>query len=104
MFWYGVIGTNSMEKWQRKGDIRRIKHFQIKIYKPVSFSGSITLFSASYAIDTTHEQLVRQWEKVVTGKLNVIPVIGDHNSIVQPPQVSELASEILKAIDRDEAK
>ena len=102
--WYRAHGTVSIENWQRKGEVRRVKHFLIKEYRPEPFNGNVTLFTASYAIDVTHEQLVRQWEKVVFGKLNIIPVVGDHLSIVQPPQVSELAKKILEAIDRDEAK
>ncbi len=92
-------GAKEVEDWQRRGEVRRVKHFLMKAYQPETYDGDITLFSATYALDVTREEMVRQWEKVIRGRIEVIPVLGDHTSVVQPPHVAALGKVILEAID-----
>jgi thioesterase domain-containing protein len=44
-----------------------------------------------------------QWSKVITGELKIIPVQGFHMSILEPPQVSQLAEKILVTLNENES-
>lgn len=99
-FWNRARGKFLVEKWQRNGEVRRVKHYLMKQYSPAPYEGNVTLFTASYAPEFTRDDLAVQWKKIIKGTLDVIPVIGDHNSVIVPPQVTQLAGKILEAIDK----
>ena len=101
-FWNRARGRFLVEKWQRNGEVRRVKHYLMKQYTPEPYHGDVTLFSATYSPEYTRDDLVSEWKKTIKGNLEVIPVIGDHTSVIVPPQVTQLAARILEAIDQYE--
>jgi amino acid adenylation domain-containing protein len=73
-------------------------------YQGGSYDGIVTLFRAESVPDGSHaesgygpESREKGWEKLAAG-VKVIPVPGDHFTILQEPQVGTLAKQLLSSI------
>lgn len=78
-------------------DLMRTVYQALRSYRPPFFSGMLTLYRAetrAFFGDYSHDL---GWEKHVD-KLKVIPVKGNHETILLPPHVDDLARQIQKEL------
>jgi thioesterase domain-containing protein len=64
-------------------------------YKPLPASVRVTLFTAA---DGAHVDLVRGWAELAHAEMDVLPVDGDHYSIMEAPNVQALGQALSESI------
>lgn len=75
----------------------------LNAYVPAEYGGGdVQLFQAGVTAADTRRELATQLRRVVTGRLRVRVVPGDHNSMLAGPQVAELAEAIDAALQSSE--
>jgi amino acid adenylation domain-containing protein len=93
---HSLIDVTSTESYTDK-QIKNVRELLVQSYKPEPYDGQVTIFSASLRPWFIRWDPMTQWPKTLTGQFKIIPINGDHMSMLQPPQVTFLADEI-KAI------
>jgi thioesterase domain-containing protein len=68
-------------------------------YAPGVYDGKVTLFKASRSEDL-HTGARWPWDKVVKGELETVEVPGGHRTIMEEPDVRQLAYELTRALSR----
>jgi len=66
-------------------------------YRPRPYPGEAILILSAERRDTA--ELVRRWRRLVTGGLSVAEVPGDHLTMLQEPQIGELARTLMRLLD-----
>jgi len=76
---------------QEKEEIRDLI---LSTYNPEPYEGKVTLFSAAEHRFYIPWDPMEPWTNIITGQLDVLPISGDHGSMLENPQVNELARKI----------
>jgi len=63
-------------------------------YRMETYPGKVTLFWATDRPRYLRGDPLEQWKKFIAGQFDVIPVIGDHSSILHSPNSDVLARKI----------
>jgi amino acid adenylation domain-containing protein len=87
---------------QIKGQTIKGRNTVLRSYKPDPYDGKVYLFSVSSRPEHVRGDPMARWSKIITGELKIIPVQGFHMSILEPPQVSQLAEKILVTLSENE--
>lgn len=69
-------------------------------YRPLSYDGNVLLIRSRIRPNRRSDDLADGWDKVITGPLRVEEVPGDHRSMFQAPNVSELGRIVSDALNR----
>ncbi len=100
--WNRSVGIFMIKRWQDQGKVRRVKHYLMGQYVATPYDGEVTYFHACLNPANPSHELIDEWKKIIPGKFNIIPVFGDHMSVVQPPNVADLGKKIMAEINKDE--
>ncbi len=79
-------------------------------YRPQAYAGTMTLLRATEPlppvlrlrhdrVGTLHRDPTNGWDTYAAGRLEVIAVPGDHLTLIQPPQVAEVAAQLALVLD-----
>ena len=71
-------------------------------YKPLSYSGRVTVFRASAQPLLAPLERDHGWGRFVRGGVTVVPIPGNHTTILNPPLVRELAASLERALEEAE--
>jgi thioesterase domain-containing protein len=66
----------------------------VRSYTPEPFDNRVTLSSASQRPWFIRWDPMEQWGDIFTGPVEIVPIPGDHMSMLKPPQVDYLADKI----------
>jgi thioesterase domain-containing protein len=83
-------------------EIKGDQHLLFKMYKPELYDGEVVLFSVNSRTPYLRYDPMEQWSTIITGSFKRIEVGGDHISLLDPPQVNQLAEKILTVLRRHE--
>ncbi|MFD4356170.1 amino acid adenylation domain-containing protein [Nocardia sp. NPDC058518] len=83
----------------------------IDAYRPQAYDGDITLLRAAQPLPqvlrpahdragTLHRDPTNGWDAYATGHLEVIEVPGDHLTLIQSPQVAEVAARLARLLEQ----
>jgi thioesterase domain-containing protein len=97
-----VIDANMIERYEHKGQFKEVRNLILRAYKPEPYGERVHLFSATHRPWYMHWEPMEQWTTIVTGQLDIVPVTGDHMSMVKPPHVADLARKIEALLPRHE--
>lgn len=86
-----------LQKAEKIEPIIRIAHN----YKPRPFKGPVTIFSTAKFFGGRMDPM-NAWAKTITGQLNIVPVPGDHMSMLKFPQAAVLAEKIKEQLQSHE--
>lgn len=75
----------------------------LRAYKPEPYDGDAHIFSVSSRPGGAKSNPMQRWSDFITGNLDIVPVEGDHMSILEEPQVNGLAQKIREIIDHPES-
>lgn len=103
-WWRAVVGIRAIELYERKGNVKEVKKLILRAYKPEPYDGKVTLFTATQRPFYVRSDLMEQWTNIFTGPFEIIPIRGDHMSILEPPQVTLLADKILSMLNSYESE
>jgi aspartate racemase len=112
--YFGLSARRFVKRRQRPGDkvvraqsqtdaqAKQLRDQLVRAYKPEPYDGAVTLFSV-----TKHPWFIRwdpmeQWNRILTGPLEIVTIPGDHMSMLQPPQVGILADAIRAILQKNE--
>jgi thioesterase domain-containing protein len=68
-------------------------------YLPAKYPGNAALFISQSTADKLNGTALG-WEKLICDQLEVIHVPGDHESMVQPPNIESLARNIERLLEK----
>jgi len=90
---FGVGGTAPFVYDDRTGDLVEptFEHL-VKIAKIVDEADAVLFMAEDYRND--HDHVVENWHALIGGRLDVRPITGLHNEILEEPHVCVLASEL----------
>lgn len=74
----------------------------LRTYNPEPYDGDMILFSVTKRPSRAKHDPMESWSKWIMGKLEMVPLEGDHMSILKQPQVQGLADKINQILDRNE--
>ena len=89
-----AMDAKTIERYIRNGQIKEVRSLLLRAYKPEPYDGQVTLFSATHRPWYMRWDPMEQWANTLTGQLNIVPIPGDHMSVLQSPQVELLAEKI----------
>jgi len=69
-------------------------------YRFRPYLGDVVLFLAEDRSASQNQQMVEEWRRLVTRSLTIIPVPGDHATMMQEPQVRVLAARMSERLER----
>ena len=97
-------GTNAkkIERYEQKGQVMDVRTLLTLTYKPEPFEGKVTLFSATSLPIQIHGDPMEGWTHIFSGQFEIVPVPGDHSSLLKPPHVAVLAGKIKEQLPRHE--
>ena len=80
--------------------VRRINERAAEAYEPRPYGGAVTLFRAAVRPTDRRDRPDLGWDEYCTGGLEIVPVGGDHNSLIDEPYAEDLAR-LMEARMRD---
>lgn len=83
-------------------EIKGDQHLLFMMYKPELYDGEVVLFSVNSRTSYLRFDPMEQWSTIISGSFERIVVDGDHISLLEPPQVNQLAEKILAVLKRHE--
>jgi thioesterase domain-containing protein/acyl carrier protein len=69
-------------------------------YHPPPYAGDVLLIRAQLRPGGPMDDPAEGWDKIITGRLEIAEVPGDHRSMFRAPNVSILGSVVFRALDR----
>ncbi|RMI35640.1 amino acid adenylation domain-containing protein [Nocardia stercoris] len=106
----GVLpATGSRELVRRLFDVFVANWRAFVAYRPRPYAGAMTLLRAAEPlpamlrlrhdrVGTLHHDPTNGWDAYAAGRFEVIEVPGDHLTLVQPPQVAEVAAQLARLL------
>jgi thioesterase domain-containing protein len=64
-------------------------------FTPGTYEGAVVLFRCQNRLDTDPPDSSRIWQRLVKGRVEILEVPGDHNSMLTEPGVNVMAEQIL---------
>ena len=101
---YAVAGESLVKRYERLGEVQKVRELLISSYKPEPYDGPVTLFSATQRPSYLHQDPMGRWKNIFTGKYELVSVEGTHMSMLEPPLVAALADKILESIRKSAFK
>jgi thioesterase domain-containing protein len=102
--WWSRVARDArtIERYEQEGQFKAVRSQLLRTYKPEPYKGQVTIFTATHRPWYMRWDPMEQWAKTLTGQLNIVPIPGDHMSVLQPPQVALLAKKIKALMPRHE--
>ena len=112
--YFGLSARRFVKRRQRPGDkvvraqsqtdaqAKELRDQLVRAYKPEPYDGAVTLFSVTKRPWFIRWDPMEQWNKILTGPLEIVAIPGDHMSMLQPPQVGILADAIRAILQKNE--
>jgi amino acid adenylation domain-containing protein len=89
-----------LAEMQRLIDVCRANSNALRQYQPKACASPMALFSADENSGGGKSSRFLHWRQYATGDLNVIPIPGDHFTILSHPNVKTLAHRLQEFLDR----
>ena len=83
-------------------DIEEFNYLAAKKYTPRAYPDRITFFSASEEVSSVENQF--GWQSLATGGVEVVEVPGNHQSMIENPNVKLLAEQLNNRLNKDQFK
>jgi acyl transferase domain-containing protein/thioesterase domain-containing protein len=81
-------------------DVKEANWIASDFYVPGAYDGHIVLFRCLDRLDTDPPDSSRIWTRLTNGRITILEVPGDHNSILREPGVALLARQILSYLPK----
>ncbi len=97
--------SNKLRNWRMRARIRATAMglgslnaeeaflLALRQYKPDPFDGTAVLFRAKHEL-TRNQDPTFGWRRLILGELQVVEVAGDHDTLLDEPNIGELAHEL----------
>jgi thioesterase domain-containing protein len=89
-----TLDEKTVKRLIQKGQVKEVRKYILQTYKPEPYTGSVILFSATHRPWYMNWDPMEQWTNFITGQLDIVPIPGDHMTVLKPPQVALLAEKI----------
>ena len=101
-FWIRTgLKTKIIKHYEKKEQTQEVKDLLRSTYKPEPFEGRVTIFSATHRPWFMRWDPLEPWANFLTSPLDIVPIPGDHMSVLQHPQVTLLAEQIEARLPRE---
>jgi amino acid adenylation domain-containing protein len=101
--WSRVINAKMVKRNVPEDEkIREAMRNLVRTYEPEPFEGKVTIFAATERPWDIRGDPMEQWANTITGHVNIVPIPGDHITMLQPPHVVVLAEKIKALLPRRE--
>ena len=100
--WLRFTNRRNKDRVDKRGltkeQLKRTRYELVRDYKPEIYLGGVTIFMAIQ--DNKLEKKIRSkiWGKIIKGEIEIVNIHGDHDSIIQPPEVNRVADHILNKL------
>jgi thioesterase domain-containing protein len=91
-----------IDLFEKKGHVKEVRSLLLGAYKPEPYEGQVTLFIAKHRPWYMRWDPMEQWANILTGQLNIVPIPGDHMSVLKSPHLDLLARKIETLLPRHE--
>jgi thioesterase domain-containing protein/acyl carrier protein len=88
------IAKQRIDHHKQAGDTYRVERLLELQYQPEPIDFPVALFEASERPWYIHWNLMENWQKFLTGPLEIIQVPGNHMSALEPPHVTEFVEKV----------
>lgn len=88
------VNEKALNRFVREERVKDLMEMVLREYEMQPFSGNLTLFWATERPRYLHGDPLEEWKKYLSGQLTVVPVVGDHSSILRTPNSRVLAQKI----------
>jgi thioesterase domain-containing protein/acyl carrier protein len=95
-----VVDAGWIEYYEKKGQVKEIRNLLLRAYHPEPYLGQVTLFTATHRPWYMRWDPMEDWANILTGKLEVVPIPGDHMSALTSPHLDMLARKIESLLRR----
>lgn len=89
----------SMRRPDRLNTLIRLEHYNIPTYD----GDAVHIVTEIPRRSMSHADVKQSWNRVIKGRLEVIPIPGTHSGIIQEPEVGRLAAELAHALEKARA-
>ncbi len=96
------VSERKLNRYAQQERIRDLMEMVMREYRMQPYPGNVTLFWATERPRYLRGDPLDQWKKHITGQFDVIPVVGDHSSILHSPNSSVLARKIESLLPKNE--
>jgi amino acid adenylation domain-containing protein len=93
-WWRRMMHAKMIERYEQDRQVEGIRKPLISSYKPEPFEGRVTIFAATNRPWLMRWRTMELWNKTLTNKPYIVPVPGNHISMLHPPHVALLAKKI----------
>jgi amino acid adenylation domain-containing protein len=97
-----AMDAKTIERYELKGQVKEVRSLLLRTYTPEPYEGRVILFSAARRPWYMRWDPMEQWTNILTGQFEIVPIPGDHMSVLKPPQVTLLARKIEALLARHE--
>jgi thioesterase domain-containing protein/acyl carrier protein len=99
---WALRDARMIEQYEKKGQVKKARNLILHAYKPDPYEGKVVLFTATRHPWYMNWDPMEQWTDILAGQLDVVPITGDHMSMVKLPEVTQLARKIEALLPRHE--
>ncbi len=96
------VNERKLNRFAQQERIKDLMEMIMREYRMETYSGNVTLFWATERPRYRRGDPYDQWKKYITGQLDVLPVVGDHSSILHSPNSDVLARMIESIFPKSE--
>jgi len=76
-------------------DVKEANWIAADYFTPGTYDGTVVLFRCQNRLDTDPPDSSLLWQRLVKGRVVILEVPGDHNSMLKEPGVRVLAEQLL---------
>jgi thioesterase domain-containing protein len=84
-------------------DVKEANWIASDYFTPREYTGEVVLFSCENRLDTDPADSSRVWLRLTGGRVVILDVPGDHNSMLREPGVRVLAEQMLAYLQPEKA-
>ena len=85
-------------------DVAEIHMMAARKYRAAPYDGKLALFRSAYAKELYADDPTLGWSLVADSEVEILDVPGDHNTMLQPPQISILAQKLVDCLERAQGR
>lgn len=89
-----VVDAGLIKYYEKKTQVKEVRNLLLRAYNPEPYEGQVTLFTATHRPWYMRWDPMEHWANILTGKLEIIPIPGDHMSALTSPHLDLLARKI----------
>jgi acyl transferase domain-containing protein/thioesterase domain-containing protein/acyl carrier protein len=100
---YGIVSKVGLRMPRFLNDVKEANWIASDYFTPREYTGEVVLFRCENRLDTDPADSSRVWLRLTGGRVVILDVPGDHNSMLREPGVRVLAEQMLAYLQPEKA-